>query len=181
MSEQGEGKWNRLRWGYKVDGGIHIFIWNRAKKPLAIALREVVKGVRGRRHGGNLTSVQYKPSQDCHYESPPYNEYTLIKIYNKNISCILSYSWIKSPNSLFFLDVHKATPACVCVCVCVSPGLNLFFVYSLKSSSLRILNFCLLMILCSVRIRYWRRLPLEKLDLMDLWHVLPTYDPGNQC
>jgi hypothetical protein len=33
---------------------------------------------------GDLTNIQHKPNQNCHYKSPPsYNKYILIKIYNK--------------------------------------------------------------------------------------------------
>jgi hypothetical protein len=37
--------------------------------------------LRGRNNGGNVNNIQYKSHQNCHYESPPYNEYILIKIY----------------------------------------------------------------------------------------------------
>jgi hypothetical protein len=40
------------------------------KKPLAIALWGVGRGLRGRDDGGNVNNVQYKPNQNCHYESP---------------------------------------------------------------------------------------------------------------
>jgi hypothetical protein len=55
--------------------GCHKPIWNRIKKPLAIAL----SGVRGRDDEGNVNKAQYKPNQNCHYESPLYNEYILTK------------------------------------------------------------------------------------------------------
>jgi hypothetical protein len=42
----------------------------------------VGRGLRGRDDGGNVNNVQYKSNQNCHYKSPLYNEYTLIKIYN---------------------------------------------------------------------------------------------------
>jgi hypothetical protein len=29
------------------------------------------EGVEGRGNGGNVTNVQYKPNQNCHYESRP--------------------------------------------------------------------------------------------------------------
>jgi hypothetical protein len=58
--------------------GLHILIWNRTKKPLAIVLSGAGKELRGRDNGGDITNVQYKPDQNCHYESPPYNEYILI-------------------------------------------------------------------------------------------------------
>jgi hypothetical protein len=58
----GEGvKEGDLRWWYTVDG-LHIPIWNRTKKPLAIALSE------GERRCGN---VKYKSNQNYYYKSPP--------------------------------------------------------------------------------------------------------------
>jgi hypothetical protein len=63
--------------------GLHITIWNRTKKPLAIALGGAGMGLRGRDYGDNVTNVQYKSNQNCHYESLLYNEYILIKNYNK--------------------------------------------------------------------------------------------------
>jgi hypothetical protein len=36
---------------------------------------------RGRDDGGDITNVQYKSNQKCHYESPLYNEYILIKFF----------------------------------------------------------------------------------------------------
>jgi hypothetical protein len=36
-------------------------------------------GLRGRDSRGDLTNVQYKPTWNCHNESPLYNEHTLIK------------------------------------------------------------------------------------------------------
>jgi hypothetical protein len=47
----------------------HIPIWNRIKKPLAIALSGVEKGLRERDDGGNVNNVQYKSNQNCHYKS----------------------------------------------------------------------------------------------------------------
>jgi hypothetical protein len=40
---------------------LYIPIRNRTKTPLAIALSGVVRGLRGRDDGGNVTNVQYKP------------------------------------------------------------------------------------------------------------------------
>jgi hypothetical protein len=40
--------------------GLHILIWKRTKKPLAIALNGA--GLRERDNGGDLTRVQYKPN-----------------------------------------------------------------------------------------------------------------------
>jgi hypothetical protein len=50
------------------------------KKPLAITLSGVERSLRGRNDGDNINNVQYKSSQNCHYESPLYNEYVPIKI-----------------------------------------------------------------------------------------------------
>jgi hypothetical protein len=60
--------------------GFHIPIWNRTKKPLAVALGGAGR-LRRRDDRGNVKNVQYKSNQNCHYESPypPYNEYILIK------------------------------------------------------------------------------------------------------
>jgi hypothetical protein len=33
----------------------------------------------GETNGGDVTNEQYQPNQNCHHESPLYNEYTLIK------------------------------------------------------------------------------------------------------
>jgi hypothetical protein len=65
-----EGEWRRLRWWYMADG-LHIPIWNRTMKPLAIALSGVGSGLRGRDDEGSVTNVQYKSNQNCHYESSP--------------------------------------------------------------------------------------------------------------
>jgi hypothetical protein len=51
--------------------GLHIPVWNRAKKPLAIALSGMVRGLRGRDDEGNVINVPYKSNQKCHYESLP--------------------------------------------------------------------------------------------------------------
>jgi hypothetical protein len=65
----GAGWIKRLRWGYMVDG-LHIPIWNRAKKPLAIALSGVRRELRGGDKGSNVNNVQYKSNQNCHHECP---------------------------------------------------------------------------------------------------------------
>jgi hypothetical protein len=41
------------------------------RKPLAIALSWVGRGLRERDDGSNATNVQYKSNQNCHYEPPP--------------------------------------------------------------------------------------------------------------
>jgi hypothetical protein len=66
--------WWRVWWvirqkPYMVDRH-RIFIWNRTKKPLAIALSGVGRGLRERDGGGNLTKVQYKLIWNYHNESP---------------------------------------------------------------------------------------------------------------
>jgi hypothetical protein len=67
---EGESEERRLRWGYTVDG-LHIPIWNRAMKLLAIALSGVSRSLRGRDDEGNVTNVQYKTNWNCHYECSP--------------------------------------------------------------------------------------------------------------
>jgi hypothetical protein len=62
---------------------LHIPIWNRTKKPLAIALSDAGKRLREREDGSDLTNVRYKPNRNCCYEFPLYNEYTLIKLFYK--------------------------------------------------------------------------------------------------
>jgi hypothetical protein len=58
-----------------------IYIYEtELKKPLAIPFSGVERGLRRRDDGGNVNNVQCKTN---HFESPPYNEYILIKIYNK--------------------------------------------------------------------------------------------------
>jgi hypothetical protein len=64
-----EGEWRRLSWGYMVDG-LHMPIWNRTNKSLAIALRGTGRELRGRDNGDDVTNVQYKLNKNCHYESP---------------------------------------------------------------------------------------------------------------
>jgi hypothetical protein len=75
--------------------GLHIPIWNRTKKPLATAPSGAGRGLRGRDDGGDVTNVQYKSNQNCHYESPLYNPYILIKKIFK-VRKILATDW-KSP------------------------------------------------------------------------------------
>jgi hypothetical protein len=60
-----------------VDG---LHTRNSTKKPLAIVLRRVGKGSRGRDSRSDLTNVQYKPIWNYHNESPLYNKNILIKI-----------------------------------------------------------------------------------------------------
>jgi hypothetical protein len=50
--------------------GLHVSIWNRTKKLLAIALSRAGRGLKGRDDGGNVNNVQFKSNQNCHYESP---------------------------------------------------------------------------------------------------------------
>jgi hypothetical protein len=50
--------------------GLHILISNRTKKSFAVALSGAGRGSRGTDDGGDLTNVQYKPIQNCHYECP---------------------------------------------------------------------------------------------------------------
>jgi hypothetical protein len=48
-----------------------IYLLKRTKKPLAIALSGMGKGLRRRDDGGNVNNVLYKINQNCHYEPPP--------------------------------------------------------------------------------------------------------------
>jgi hypothetical protein len=77
ITGRGKGEWRRLRWGYMVDG-LHIPIQNRIIKPLAIALSGARECWLGRYDRHNVTNVQHKSNQNCHYEFPLYNEYILI-------------------------------------------------------------------------------------------------------
>jgi hypothetical protein len=56
--------------------GLHILIWNKTKKPLALS--GAGREQRKRDGRGDLTNVQYKPIGNCHNESPLYNKYILI-------------------------------------------------------------------------------------------------------
>jgi hypothetical protein len=56
ISGRAEGEGRRWNWGYMVDG-LHIPIWNRTKKPLAIALSGMGRGLKGRDNGGNVNNV----------------------------------------------------------------------------------------------------------------------------
>jgi hypothetical protein len=50
------------------------------KEPLAIALSGAERGLRlGETMRANVTNVQYKPNQNCHYDSSLYNTCFLIK------------------------------------------------------------------------------------------------------
>jgi hypothetical protein len=60
----------RMKEGNMVDG-FHTPIWNRTKKPLAIALSGAGMGLKGRGDGGDVTNVQYKSNWNCHCESLP--------------------------------------------------------------------------------------------------------------
>jgi hypothetical protein len=83
-----------------VEDGLHIPIWNRIKKPLAIALSKVARGLRGNDDRDNVNNVQCKSNWNCHYEfRPPYSEYILINFlkkyfvfnYKKCLGYILSF------------------------------------------------------------------------------------------
>jgi hypothetical protein len=72
-----------------------IYLYETELKNL-LQLLQVWWGGGWERCGDNVNNVQYKSNQNCHYEFPPYNEYILIKIYNKKINwtrlCIYLYS-----------------------------------------------------------------------------------------
>jgi hypothetical protein len=92
-----EGEWRRLRWRNVVDG-LHIPIWNRTKKCLAISLSGAGRGLSGRDGEGDLTNVQYKSTWNYHNESPLYNKYILIKKIKKpSLSLFL---WLTTLNLL---------------------------------------------------------------------------------
>jgi hypothetical protein len=75
--------------------GIHILIWNRTKKSLAIALSVMERGLKVGEGGGDLTNVKYKPNWNCYYESPMYNKCILIKtFYKKCFLASLCICWI---------------------------------------------------------------------------------------
>jgi hypothetical protein len=52
-------------------------------KPPTIALSGARKGLQEGDGGGDLTNIQCKAIQNCHNDSPPYNEYILIKMGKK--------------------------------------------------------------------------------------------------
>jgi hypothetical protein len=47
-------------------------------KPVAIALSEAERRLRGREGGGDVTNVQYNIIWNCHYEPSQYKGYILI-------------------------------------------------------------------------------------------------------
>jgi hypothetical protein len=51
--------------GWYIADGLHVPRWNKTKTPLLIALSGTGKGVEG-----DVTNVQCKSNQNCHYESP---------------------------------------------------------------------------------------------------------------
>jgi hypothetical protein len=57
-----------------MEDELPIPIWNRTRKPLAISISGVGRGLRGRDDRGNVNYVQNKSGQNCHYEPPWYNE-----------------------------------------------------------------------------------------------------------
>jgi hypothetical protein len=60
--------------------------------------------LKGRDDKGGFTNVQYEFNQNCHYESPLYNEYNLIKIkrhYLKNL--FKKDSWSRERSSIGLL------------------------------------------------------------------------------
>jgi hypothetical protein len=81
-------------------GGLHILIWNRTKKPFAVASSGARRGLSGREGEGDLPNVQYKPIWNCHYESPSVQQ----TYPNKNVqsACklnawvIVSYQWAQT-------------------------------------------------------------------------------------
>jgi hypothetical protein len=57
--------------------GLHTPIRSKTKKPLAIVLSGMGRGLRGKDDGGNRNNVQYKTDQNCHCKSP-HNKYILM-------------------------------------------------------------------------------------------------------
>jgi hypothetical protein len=47
-----------------------IYLCETTKKPLAIALSGMGRGLRGRDDGGKVNNVQYKINRNCLYETP---------------------------------------------------------------------------------------------------------------
>jgi hypothetical protein len=65
--------------------------------------------LRGRDNRGNVTNVQYKSNRNCPYESPPYNEYILIKFIKKLIfSGILSQQQKANTGSVYISELSGA-------------------------------------------------------------------------
>jgi hypothetical protein len=94
-----ESDQRRLKSENMIDG-LHILIWKRTKKDLAIALSGVGRDLKKRDSGDDLTNVQYKPIWNFHNESPLCNEYVLIKkIFLK-----------KKPSNKYWWGVGKKEP-----------------------------------------------------------------------
>jgi hypothetical protein len=74
----GESEWRRLKWGYMIDG-YHLPIWNRTKQPLAVVFSGTEKRVEGQMLGAMKLMYNINPNGNCHFESPPYNDYIVIK------------------------------------------------------------------------------------------------------
>jgi hypothetical protein len=66
-----------------------IYLYKIELRNLANALSGVGRGLRWRDDGGNINNVQHKSNWNCHYESPLYNEYILIK--KKSQTSLLPY------------------------------------------------------------------------------------------
>jgi hypothetical protein len=69
--------------------------------------REVL---RGRGDGGSENNVQCKSDWNCHYESPPYNEYMLIKFYNKNYTLHIPEIFILLQRSTVWIVSNSHDP-----------------------------------------------------------------------
>jgi hypothetical protein len=106
---KGKGEERRLRWQYMVDG-LHIPIWNRTKKPLAIALSGVGRRLRGRDSGGNVNNVQYTSNRNCHYE-PLHNEYILMQ----NLLKIAAHSFLEGKSKLVCCGSGFRIPPSDCI------------------------------------------------------------------
>jgi hypothetical protein len=65
-------------------GGLHMPIWNKTKKSLAIALSGVGRWLRGQiDDGDNVTNVNDKPSELSLWIPSLYNEYIIINLKKK--------------------------------------------------------------------------------------------------
>jgi hypothetical protein len=60
-----------------------IYLYEINKETSCNIFKWGVRDLSGSDDLGYVTNVQYKFNQNCHYESPLYNEYILIKIYLK--------------------------------------------------------------------------------------------------
>jgi hypothetical protein len=170
-----------------------ILIWNKTKKPLAIALSGVGRGLRRRDKGGDVTNVQYKSSWKCHYEFP-HNKYILIKILKKDLvaACYNSTSVYKgfyNPIFPFFLCTFFSGK-CICTqsktnisaCVSVPFGLLPLLIIHISHHPCEELS-SNLAFLCRVPLRPFRGLQIQDSVMSRvMWSWFPhmTVRPSNE-